>query len=223
MGGVITELVLYEQGQYVVRCCLEVEGRAIATGLSAAPTVETAEDQARDRAVALWLNIPSPALAAAPPAAPPPPVAPKPAPPVVQPTPPATPKAAEAPAPAPTPEPDPDPLPPIAAPEPTPIPDPEPEPALSLNGSVAADAAPEPEAIAPPPEPSVPTPAPAATGEPIDFSDVIAKTNLEMKRLGWTKEQGRQYIMETYGKRSRQILADHELVEFLRYLESLPS
>ncbi|MDB9496773.1 hypothetical protein PN477_19235, partial [Spirulina subsalsa CS-330] len=105
MGGVITELVLYKQGQYVVRCCLEVDGRAIATGLSAAPTVEAAEDQARDRAIALWLKIPSPALTAAPASPAPPPTQdpkPTPPPPVVQPAPP---KAAETPTPVFTPDP----------------------------------------------------------------------------------------------------------------------
>ncbi|MGF1479866.1 MAG: hypothetical protein ACFB4I_10285 [Cyanophyceae cyanobacterium] len=56
---------------------------------------------------------------------------------------------------------------------------------------------------------------------PIDFSDIIAKTNVEMKRLGWTSEQGRKYLLETYGKRSRQLLSDEELLDFLNYLESL--
>ncbi|MDY6781299.1 MAG: hypothetical protein SW833_01885 [Cyanobacteriota bacterium] len=58
---------------------------------------------------------------------------------------------------------------------------------------------------------------------PIDFSDIIAQTNLEIKRLGWTNDQGRQYLLATYGKRSRQLLSDEELVEFLEYLQGQPT
>ena len=51
----------------------------------------------------------------------------------------------------------------------------------------------------------------------------IARSDEELKRLGWTSEQGRNYLLETYGKRSRQLLSDGELLEFLRYLEKQPS
>ena len=44
-----------------------------------------------------------------------------------------------------------------------------------------------------------------------------------MKRLSWTKEQGRDYLLSTYGKRSRLHLSDPELLEFLEYLENLPN
>jgi formylglycine-generating enzyme required for sulfatase activity len=63
----------------------------------------------------------------------------------------------------------------------------------------------------------------SSTASPIDFSDLIARTNVEMKRLGWTNQQGRDYLLETYGKRSRQVLTDAELLDFLHYLESEPS
>lgn len=56
----------------------------------------------------------------------------------------------------------------------------------------------------------------------IDHSDIITKTNVEMKRLGWTTQQGKDYLLQTYGKRSRQLLSDQELMSFLRYLESQP-
>jgi hypothetical protein len=59
--------------------------------------------------------------------------------------------------------------------------------------------------------------------EAIDFSEVIAKSDMELKRLGWTSEQGRNYLLQTYGKRSRQLLSDEELIEFMQYLQSLPS
>jgi len=57
------------------------------------------------------------------------------------------------------------------------------------------------------------------TEEPVDFSDIVARTNVELKRLGWTNQQGRDYLVKTYNKRSRQLLSDHELLEFLHYLE----
>jgi replicative superfamily II helicase len=64
---------------------------------------------------------------------------------------------------------------------------------------------------------------PSPTASPIDFSDIIAKTNTELKRLGWTNQQTRDYLVQTYGKRSRQLLTDGELLDFLHYLESEPS
>lgn len=59
--------------------------------------------------------------------------------------------------------------------------------------------------------------------EPMDLSDAIAQTTIEIKRLGWTEVQGRKYLQQTYGKRSRQHLTDEELLEFLDYLRSQPS
>ena len=56
-----------------------------------------------------------------------------------------------------------------------------------------------------------------------DLSDIIAKTSVELKRLGWTNSQGREHLQKVYGKRSRQQLTDPELIDFLNYLESQPS
>lgn len=67
------------------------------------------------------------------------------------------------------------------------------------------------------------TSAVSSTDAPIDFSDIIARTNVELKRLGWTNQQGRDYLVQTYGKRSRQLLTDAELIDFLQHLESEPS
>lgn len=58
--------------------------------------------------------------------------------------------------------------------------------------------------------------------EPVNLSDVIAKTDVEIERLGWTKEQGREYLKQTYGKLGRSLLSEEELLDFLRYLESQP-
>jgi hypothetical protein len=59
----------------------------------------------------------------------------------------------------------------------------------------------------------------ASNPDVLDFSDIIAKTDIELKRLNWTQEQGRDYLLATYGKKSRLHLSDAELLEFLNYLE----
>lgn len=77
-------------------------------------------------------------------------------------------------------------------------------------------------------EPKFTEPAMASVGAtelpagPMDFSEIIARSNLELKRLGWTSDQGRNYLLQTYGKRSRQLLSDEQLIEFLAYLEQQP-
>ncbi|NER93566.1 MAG: hypothetical protein F6J86_06965 [Symploca sp. SIO1B1] len=61
------------------------------------------------------------------------------------------------------------------------------------------------------------------TSSPLDMSDIIARSTVEVKRLGWTNQQGKDYLLQTYGKRSRQLLTDDELLDFLSYLESQPT
>ncbi|MFB8790783.1 MAG: hypothetical protein U7123_18490 [Potamolinea sp.] len=63
----------------------------------------------------------------------------------------------------------------------------------------------------------------SASDTPVDFSEIIARTNVELKRLGWTNPQGRDYLVQTYGKRSRLELTNEELLDFLQYLEKLPN
>jgi len=63
----------------------------------------------------------------------------------------------------------------------------------------------------------------SSNSPPDDFSDLIAKTTVEIKRLKWTDEQGRDYLIRTYGKRGRSLLNDQQLREFLDYLRSQPS
>jgi hypothetical protein len=52
-----------------------------------------------------------------------------------------------------------------------------------------------------------------------NFSDLINKTDAEMKRLGWTELQGREFLEKTYGTRSRLQLTEEELDNFLLYLQ----
>jgi hypothetical protein len=46
---------------------------------------------------------------------------------------------------------------------------------------------------------------------------------MEIKRLKWNNQQGREYLKQKYGKRSRHELSDEEMLEFLHYLESQPT
>ncbi len=61
------------------------------------------------------------------------------------------------------------------------------------------------------------------TTETIDFNEIKQKTDIEIKRLGWTKDDGREFLKTRYGKRSRLHLTDEQLLEFLRYLEKEPT
>lgn len=61
------------------------------------------------------------------------------------------------------------------------------------------------------------------SADPVDLSDIIAQTDVELQRLGWDVHQGREFLEKTYGKRSRHDLTDEELLEFLLYLESQPT
>ena len=63
----------------------------------------------------------------------------------------------------------------------------------------------------------------ASNSEAMDFNDIKQKTDIEIKRLGWTKDDGREFLKSRYGKRSRLHLTDEQLLEFLRYLEKLPN
>lgn len=51
------------------------------------------------------------------------------------------------------------------------------------------------------------------------LEDLMTKINAEMQRLGWTTEQGREHLFKYYGKRSRLLLTEEELDNFLLYLQ----
>ena len=92
-GQLICELLTVHHGKFVVRCLVQVDGKTLATAMSAAESVEDAEDRARLRAIAvLGFAAPDPAsasvspapvapvapVAAVPPPPPPPPAVPVP-------------------------------------------------------------------------------------------------------------------------------------------------
>ena len=52
-----------------------------------------------------------------------------------------------------------------------------------------------------------------------DFDNLMGNIDAEMHRLGWTVEQGREHLQRYYGKRSRLLLTEDELDNFLLYLQ----
>ncbi|WP_404786123.1 hypothetical protein [Altericista sp. CCNU0014] len=244
MGSLISELLNIHEGKYIVKAIIQVGGSTLATGLSAATSIEQAEDQARVRAlVVLGIDDRPYATQAQ----------------IVNsgPEEPAARTQARLAAPAAE-------FLPLneatfqhsvdvdwaiadraarsfQAPEQQQLAwfernAVEPEPHVPQRSSRHSDReiappqaeAPSPPAFAPQRE-SSPRPrgerheAAAAIAAPIDLSDIIAHTDVELKRLGWTNAQGRRYLEQTYGKRSRQHLSDAELIEFLDHLKTQPT
>ena len=249
-GSLTSDIIEVNQGKFIVRAAVSVDGTVLATGLGASEQLEDAEDRARLRAleaVGLFLEpadrgqahlLSSPnapnvyQLPASVPTATPIME------PIAQPTldlglsQPIAPPAAE---------PDTyadyydspiDPLPshslssdsvssdPLPTMEPEWPPEPEPAPAPKRSRRPSS---PAPAPIAPPPAPvPVPAPAPAPAPAPVtDLSDAIAQTDVLMKRLNWNKQQGVEYLQMAFGKRTRAQLTDEELLQFLQHLQML--
>ncbi len=57
----------------------------------------------------------------------------------------------------------------------------------------------------------------------VNFNEIRHQTDIELKRLGWTRDDGREFLQSRYGKRSRLQLTDSQLLEFLEYLASQPT
>lgn len=51
----------------------------------------------------------------------------------------------------------------------------------------------------------------------------IAEIDRQMQRVGWSIDRGRNYLIQTFQKRSRRQLTSAELQQFLQYLRSLPT
>lgn len=197
-GSLISEFVTVDRGQYIVRVLLQDKGITLATGLAAADTIEKAEDQARERAfAALGIDLNAATSTNQ--------FNSRPSAELSQPktnfSTSTVPDSVE------------DfafhstnsqgTIPPLTHSEP------------SLETS--SFSAPKEEILPPKPQESVTKP---SIISPVDMSDVMAKTDIEMKRLGWGKKEGVEHLLQTYGKRTRTSLTDGELQEFLQYLQS---
>lgn len=211
MGSLTSELVKAEPEHYIVRAMVQVGETILATGLSAASTVEAAEDQARLRALVVLGIEPAYESQAH--------LMSEKAPARLQPSALSADlqemanRALDA-------APDWDGPDLSAQSRMAEMPSPELEertPRRSANGNRRSKAKPAAQKR---------KSAPASSADlsdiesPMDLSEILAQTDVELKRLGWTNVQGRQHLQQTYDKRSRQHLTDQELLEFLDFLQS---
>jgi hypothetical protein len=101
------------------------------------------------------------------------------------------------------------------------------EPVVKSNRTKKAAVIPEPA-----PE-NIPEPLPPAKMEvpwddqitpvaepPLSVTDMIPLINMELKRLGWSKERGRDYMVSLYNKRASALLSDEELFGLLQHLKA---
>lgn len=56
--------------------------------------------------------------------------------------------------------------------------------------------------------------------EPIDLSSQLSQIIVEMERIGWSKQQGKEYLQRKYKKSSRDQLSASEVFDFLQYLQA---
>ncbi len=52
-----------------------------------------------------------------------------------------------------------------------------------------------------------------------EWNDLLAAIDAELNRLGWTTDQGRQYLKERYGAKSRHLLTDEQIIDFWHFLK----
>lgn len=238
-GSLISELIEIDRGNYIVKASVEVNNIVLATALASAHTVEAAEDAAKERAIStLFLDhLPATSEEIIPPTekakessslTPPsitnvPPVTeqhfsnnhqvvnfPESQPEIPQQIEELTPNETV-------------PAKQLSAPESAV--DPEPPVSNNLFGDTFAAETPVIVPLAEDSPDQVLTSEVTTSSEleGMDFNEIKQKTDIEIKRLSWTKEQGKDFLMSRYGRRSRLHLTDEQLLEFLRYLEKLPS
>jgi hypothetical protein len=101
---------------------------------------------------------------------------------------------------------------PIQAPAPEPTPEPVPAPAAAPNDT-------EPKL---PPFQKVEPPSEEQEGEPEDWSSELAGLDLQLQRLGWTRDEEGIYLERAFSHPSRNRLTSYvDLVAYLRALEAL--
>ncbi len=106
----------------------------------------------------------------------------------------------------------------IAPPAPAPI-----DPAAYTSSSLW-ESAPAPPASVPPGSAAPASAAPATIPPAIALlsrTEMMDQVLVECDRLGWTPQQGKDYLRQTYGKGARNQLTNDELREFLVYLGHL--
>jgi hypothetical protein len=69
-------------------------------------------------------------------------------------------------------------------------------------------------------EPVLEPATPISNDPPLTVTDMIPLINMELKRLGWSKDQGRDYMVKLYNKRASALLSDEELFGLLQHLQA---
>jgi hypothetical protein len=74
-------------------------------------------------------------------------------------------------------------------------------------------------------EPAAPSPSPAEpASDPDDWSDELAELDVQLRRLGWDRNQESTYLQRAFGHPSRNRLTAYgDLVSYLRCLRTLPA
>lgn len=193
-GHFLSELITINQGKYIVKVSIKLQQEIVATGLAGADSIEVAEDRARERALShLQFSTTTEVTKAK-----------------------DTKIVSE-------------PLPETNLPKTVtssivnpPVSEAKSQEEVNIEQiqATAVTEPPEVEIYAPSEEPS--TIPDDLMNSPDFVSQTMNEINLEMSRLNWTKEQGRDYLLRTYGKKSRHLLSDPELLEFLDYLKKQP-
>lgn len=249
-SSLVSELVQVHGDRFIVRALVQLGGVILATGMAAAATIEQAEDQARLRVLHV-LGIG--AIGGSPVSFPvsrftqpsglsTPPLQNGGIPPIEPMQPPPQDTGLGLPLPSTAIPPSPLETPPVS----NPVPRPQPGPAKPgspdlqplqerspVSASVSAPVDPDPietpldnPVFAQPDAPSldeVQEIEDSLTSEPVDLSELIALTDVEMERIGWGKKRGQSHLKRTYGKQTRAELNEDQLLEFLHYLRALPS
>ncbi|MGC9527832.1 MAG: ERF family protein [Limnospira sp.] len=56
-----------------------------------------------------------------------------------------------------------------------------------------------------------------------DLGDAIAQTDIQLRRLQWDTETGRNFLKSKFGKHSRRLLTPEEMQQFLHHLKTIPT
>jgi len=59
--------------------------------------------------------------------------------------------------------------------------------------------------------------------DPDERKTKIAESTIEIQRLNWTTQQGREFLQQRYSCRARSQLSDEQLLDFLHYLRTQPN
>jgi hypothetical protein len=244
-GSITSSLIQIHNDQYIVSVSIKVDGVILATTLAADEQIQLAEARATAQALQtlsigeIELSVDPDFSSSAQSIAPPiavepvrtelpltrqPVVPPAPEPVIIEeaidlPTPPRIAISAEIPEEVPA-------IPTAAEP---PLPEPEVVTEKAIDPEPSADIEPAPKAAknkkaAVVQEDSAPTYDELPAAQPaLSVTDMIPLINMELKRLAWSREKGRDCIIELYNKRSSSLLSDEELLGLLRYLQDQPT